>query len=50
MTHKYYLSQEEGKDVGMERAIKSYYMKYAEDKSVFPGIKTIFKSIKKLFY
>jgi len=50
MTHKYYLSQEAKKDVGVERAIKSYYMKYGGDKSLIPGITTIFKTIKKLFY
>ncbi len=50
MTHKYYLSQEAGKDAGVEKAIKSYYLKYAEGKSMFPGIKNIFEEIKKLFY
>jgi len=50
MTHKYYLSREAGKDIGVEKAIKSYFIKYAIDVPLFSKVKSIFKHIKKLFY
>ncbi len=50
MTHKYYLSREEGKDAGIEKSIRSYCKKYAEDFSIFTRIKNIFESIRELFY
>jgi len=50
MTHKYYLSREAGKDVGIEKAIKDYSKKYAQDSSFFARIKNIFESIRELFY
>jgi hypothetical protein len=48
MTHKYYLSREAEKDIGIEKAIKSYCKIYAADSSLFSNIKNIFTQ-KKLF-
>ncbi len=50
MTHKYYMSREAGKDVGIEKSIKDYSKKYAQDSSFFTRIKNIFESLKELFY
>ncbi len=50
MTHKYYMSIKEGKDAGIERAIKDYSSKYSANTSFFATIKNIFESIKELFY
>jgi len=50
MTHKYYMSREEGKDVGIEMAIKDYSKKYSENTSFLTMIKNIFEKIKGLFY
>jgi hypothetical protein len=50
MTHKYYLSREAGKDIGVEKAIKNYCKIYAADTSLFSGLKNAFGKIKNLFY
>ncbi|MCF8239996.1 MAG: DUF4032 domain-containing protein [Melioribacteraceae bacterium] len=50
MAHKYYLSIEKGKDVGIKTAILSYSEKYAEkDESVVTAIKNLINRIIKIF-
>lgn len=50
MTHKYYMSNKAGEDVGIEKSIKDYSEKYAENSSVLKRIKNIIESLKELFY
>jgi hypothetical protein len=50
MTHKYYLSQAAGKDVGFEKALNDYVKKFTRDKSFISVIKNTLSIIRKLFY
>lgn len=50
MTHKYYMSQLAGKDVGIEKAITDYSKRYSEGKNFTEIIKKTYKNFIKLFY
>jgi hypothetical protein len=50
MTHKYYLSQAAGIDVGIETAIRDFSAKYAADTSFLKKIEKTYKKFLKLFY
>lgn len=48
MKHKYFMSQKESRDVGIEKAIEDYCEKYSEDKSLFQSLKNITKELLKI--
>jgi len=50
MTHKYFLSEKKGMDIGIEQAIKDYTEKFASDKSFTDLVSSRIKRITKLFY
>ncbi len=50
MTHKYYLSEKEGKDVGIESAIKDYIQKFALKTPLLSFVRKITKILRKFIH